>query len=78
MHEHNYAQSHKIRYTHLTVIFFFNLLYKYTYYLIFIIIMKTLTRKFTLHHNESFLYDRGMNQQEKRCVNYAYSVFFKN
>jgi len=27
--------------------------------------MNTLTRKFTLHHNESLLYDRGMNQQEK-------------
>ena len=36
--------------------------------------MNTLTRKFTLHHNELLLYDRGMEQQEKRFK--LYCVFF--
>jgi hypothetical protein len=31
-----YTQSQKITHTQLTVVFFFNLLYKYLYYLIFI------------------------------------------
>ena len=33
--------------------------------------MNTLTRKFTLHHNESLVYDKGMHQQETTIGDYT-------
>jgi len=56
-----YPQSHKSTHTQLTVILVLIVLYKHRYYMIFILIMNIITRKFTLHHNESLLYDKGMN-----------------